>query len=718
MPGFIFRSTGIVINLLEKVINSNLSVKGLENIPDGPVLFVANHFTRSETFILPYMIFKNCNRRVRTLASQKLFVGGLGRYLTSMGTVATSNKHKSEIITGDLLTGRYDWLIYPEGRMIKNKHITSKKKYIFTLDGKIETVKTGSAVLAIKNELIKKDFVKAQRLENYEFIDEIRKKYFLEKDEVITPKPLYIVPISINYFPIRPGNNPVLRLSKKFLDKLPDRVLEELEIEGNLIFNSEITLNFAKPINVYEYIKGHRHLFHKIPIISHETRNDIVIKYFRYRLTNYFMREIYNNTFINIDHIFAAILDNLELKMISKDHLKTLIYVIAQEIRSKTTQQLHKSIANDINKIFFDDDNKYLKSVTSLALNQGLINIKNDIYYLNHEVIDRDISFHKLRISNTLRILMNEISRFKNVKKIITDNCNQPYEKIANKAFNILIKTDQKIYFSDYKKYFDAEYSKDREMAKPFYLEGNNDVGVILSHGYKSSPEEVRALAKYLNKLGYHIYAPRLKGHGTSPINLKYTEWEEWYESYYIGYLTLKQKCKRIVAAGFSTGGLLALKLASDKTTKISAIISINSALRLNDIKVNLVPTVHFWNELIDKFDTDKGKKEFIIDTPENAHINYSKNYLKGVYELSQLMESCEESLKKIVSPILIIQGDKDPVVNPKSGKLIYKKTASLDKDLLMLDFDKHVIITNKRRDIVFNHISEYLQNILQKHPK
>ena len=74
------------------------------------------------------MIFKNCNRKVRSLASQKLFVGGLGKYLTSMGTVATSNKNRSEIITGDLLTGRYDWLIYPEGRMIKNKHITSKKK--------------------------------------------------------------------------------------------------------------------------------------------------------------------------------------------------------------------------------------------------------------------------------------------------------------------------------------------------------------------------------------------------------------------------------------------------------------------------------------------------------------------------------------------------------------------------------------------------------------
>jgi esterase/lipase/1-acyl-sn-glycerol-3-phosphate acyltransferase len=712
VPGFIFKSTGIVINILEKIINSKLKVEGLHNIPDGPVLFVANHFTRSETFILPYMIYKNSNRRVRTLASPKLFVGGLGKYLTSMGTVATSNKNKNEIITGDLLTGRYDWLIYPEGRMIKNKHITSKKKFTFQLDGQTSTVKTGSAVLAIKNELLKKDFINAQRLGNVELINELRKKYLFEDHEIITPKPLYIVPISINYFPIRPGNNPILRLSKKFLNKLPDRVLEELEIEGNLIFNSEITLHFSKPINVYEYIKGHRQLFYKIPLLTNEAKKDIVIKYFRYRLTNYFMREIYNNTYINIDHIFAGILDHYEGKLLTKPQLKNLIYVIAREIRKKNVHPLHNSIDGELNKIFFEDNNHFLDSVTELALNQGLINIKNDIYYLNHDIIDRDVSFHKLRISNTLRILMNELSRFKNVSKIFSENCNLSPDKISEKAFNILCISDQKKYFADYEKFFDSEYSKDCENGKPYYLKGTNDIGIILSHGYKASPEEMRSLANHLNGQGYHIYVPRLKGHGTSPENLKYTSWEDWYESYYNGYLILKQKCSKVVAAGFSTGGLLALKLASDKGVRISAIISINSALRLNDIKVNLVPTVHFWNELLDKFETEKGKKEFIIDTPENPHINYAKNYLKGVYELSQLMEECEDLLDNVVSPILIIQGDKDPVVNPKSGKLIYNKTKSLKKDLLMLDFDKHVIITHKHREMVFNHISDYLEKL------
>ena len=95
-----------------------------------------------------------------------------------------------------------------------------------------------------------------------------------------------------------------------------------------------------------------------------------------------------------------------------KTHLKNLIYVISQEIRKENIHSLHESIKDNLDQIVFEDDNKYFKSVIKLALEQGLVNFKDDVYFLNHDVIDRDISFHKLRISNTLRILMNEMCDF------------------------------------------------------------------------------------------------------------------------------------------------------------------------------------------------------------------------------------------------------------------------------------------------------------------
>ena len=150
--------------------------------------------------------------------------------------------------------------------------------------------------------------------------------------------------------------------------------------------------------------------------------------------------------------------------------------------------------------------------------------------------------------------------------------------------------------------------------------------------------------------------------------------------------------------------------IAAQKKHKISAVISINAAIKLNDIRVNLVPTIHYWNEFLTLLHSSKGKKEFIIDKPENPKINYSKNYLKGVKELSDLMDHCNKSLKQIESPTLIIQGANDPVVNPKSGKIIYNKINSKVKKILTPDFNNHVIIKNTNQQL-FSEISKFIRD-------
>jgi esterase/lipase len=272
-----------------------------------------------------------------------------------------------------------------------------------------------------------------------------------------------------------------------------------------------------------------------------------------------------------------------------------------------------------------------------------------------------------------------------------------------------MIRSDEKEYFEDYEKYYSQEESKPRNFGAPFVLDNpNSDIGVILSHGYKSSPEEVRVLASYLHKAGFNVYVVRLKGHGTAPENLRDTKWEDWYDSFAKGYAYFSHKCSKIVAVGFSTGGLLALLAASRFKNDIAAVVSINAAFKLNDIRVNLVPSINFWNELLDKVNIDKGKKEYIIDEPENPDINYSKNYLKAVGELSQLMDVCDKNLKNIVSPTLIVQGDKDPVVNPKSAKMIYNDISSAKKELHMVDFDNHVII-REENEALFEKIADFI---------
>ena len=106
-----FHYTSLAINILERLIDPTFNIHGLENLTKKPVLFVANHFTRFETFIVPYLIYKHTKRQVRCLADSSLFNGNLGRYLERAGTLSTKDSKRNETIISDLISGDYDWMI-------------------------------------------------------------------------------------------------------------------------------------------------------------------------------------------------------------------------------------------------------------------------------------------------------------------------------------------------------------------------------------------------------------------------------------------------------------------------------------------------------------------------------------------------------------------------------------------------------------------------------
>ena len=59
-----------LINIIEAALDTlikasgmDLRLHGLENVPDHPVLYVINHFTRIETILMPCIIKKNIKKQ-------------------------------------------------------------------------------------------------------------------------------------------------------------------------------------------------------------------------------------------------------------------------------------------------------------------------------------------------------------------------------------------------------------------------------------------------------------------------------------------------------------------------------------------------------------------------------------------------------------------------------------------------------------------------------
>ena len=95
----LINTNGYVLSLLEKILNANIEVKGIENIPkNNPIMFVANHFTRIEAMLVPYTLYNLTNKKVGVIADDSLFKSYFGNFLKNLGAMKKSEINRNEHI--------------------------------------------------------------------------------------------------------------------------------------------------------------------------------------------------------------------------------------------------------------------------------------------------------------------------------------------------------------------------------------------------------------------------------------------------------------------------------------------------------------------------------------------------------------------------------------------------------------------------------------------
>ena len=82
--------------------------------------------------------------------------------------------------------------------------------------------------------------------------------------------------------------------------------------------------------------------------------------------------------------------------------------------------------------------------------------------------------------------------------------------------------------------------------------------GVLLLHGLTDSPYTVRGIAETFRSQGFHVVAPRLPGHGTTPGGLKDVTWKDMMAIVHVGMKRVEEVTgndRPIFIGGYSTGG-------------------------------------------------------------------------------------------------------------------------------------------------------------------
>lgn len=707
-------STKWTLDLITRLARADIRVHNAEAIrEDMAIIYVVNHFTRLETMLLPYVLHKHTGQYIWSLAADELFRGRIGSYLRQTGTISTKDPDRDKVIVRTVLTGEHPWIIFPEGAMVKDKKVVAPDGgFEIYSSGMRRPPHTGAAVLALRAEFYRHKLTCLRDAPNAAAdLERVLAQFELDSLEQALTKRTVVVPVNVTYYPIRSGDNLFLRMARSMMKDLSPRMLEELSVEGTVLSeDTDIDITLGDPIDVRAYLQAPEYAElmacgdRDLEVFEGDPRslfNDAAR-----RLMVRYMADIYRLTRINFDHVFATIIRYQEAPRFTERAYRNRIFLCVHALKDMGQHQLHNLLAQNYREIIYEEPNPKFTSFVELCLREKLLLREGDAYVKNFDLEQGRRDFHTVRQHELTYVIANEVEPLTLLTGTIRELATAPRDELSERIRTVFLEEDRREFEEDYERNFQPGVSKDKEVGQPFLLVPPQiQGGIVLVHGYLAAPLEVRTLAEYFYRKGYAVYGVRLKGHGTAPDDLIDVSWQDWYESMNRGYAIIKSLTDYIVLGGFSMGGVLALRGAARKGTKIQAVFSINAPVQLVRYTARLASSGSLSMHALLK----RIKGDFVDNDPENPHINYTRNPLHGVQELGKATRAMEEALPQIAVPALVVQGAHDPIVDPASGFEIFEAIGTPDKELSLFERSRHGIINGDDVEPVFDRVSRFL---------
>lgn len=242
------------------------------------------------------------------------------------------------------------------------------------------------------------------------------------------------------------------------------------------------------------------------------------------------------------------------------------------------------------------------------------------------------------------------------------------------------------------------------ENAKPFHFKGNR-TGCLLIHGFTGCPAEMKLLGNHLKDLGYTVKGIQLKGHGTKVEDMENSTWLDWLGSAEEELHQLMSKCDDVFIIGLSMGGIISLILSSQYD--VAGVVSMASPIKITNKMIHFTPVAKYFRKYVPK------KSKEISPEVKDYCVHYDKTPVASISHLLKLIRKAKRKLRKISSPILIIQSKDDGTVEHRSAEIIMNKVKSNYKKLVYLKESGHVVTIGKERDKVFKEVENFIEQII-----
>lgn len=187
---------------------------------------------------------------------------------------------------------------------------------------------------------------------------------------------------------------------------------------------------------------------------------------------------------------------------------------------------------------------------------------------------------------------------------------------------------------------------------------------MLLLHGFTGSPWEVRPLGDSLAARGYHVLAPRLPGHGTTPEAMLFVTAADW-EREAEGALHELAAFDRVFVAGLSMGALLSLLLAARFPQRVAALALMAPAIRLASKASRVLEALrvlkhHPLDDLwVPKYGSDLEDEEVRASAPRLPR--YPAARLRDVFTLQTL---AARAASQVQCPSIVLVAENDHVID------------------------------------------------------
>jgi carboxylesterase len=241
--------------------------------------------------------------------------------------------------------------------------------------------------------------------------------------------------------------------------------------------------------------------------------------------------------------------------------------------------------------------------------------------------------------------------------------------------------------------------------AETFVHDGSDDIGVLLCHGFTSSPQSLRPWGEHLASENITVRCPRLPGHGTNWQELNRTHWQDWYSRVQEEFGVLRDRCRSVFAFGLSMGGTLALRLAEQYGSDLAGLAVVNPSVTTLRRDAALAPVLSLLVPTVRGVAGDIAK-------PGARELAYDRTPLRAFASLRELWREVRADLGKVSQPLLILHSAVDHVVEPINTQIVLDGVRSDDVTDVLLRDSYHVATLDNDAPVIFERSMEFARRV------